>query len=205
MYTLAITGGFATGKSTAARLLLEYHGPAATLFDCDQSVHRWLTKAEIVETLADRFGPTILDAQAAIDRSALGKRIFANTADRDFLEALLHPLVLEEATKAWREAKQADEPVELYIFEVPLLYEVNFGVPHDLDVLIAASPLTQRDRLCEVRGIPENRVDALLNSQMSMSEKVERASCVIWNDGNEKDLAAQLTLLNQLTEARIKA
>ncbi len=205
MFTLAISGGIATGKSTAALMLLEFHGPAATLFDCDESVHRWLTKPEIVESIADRFGPTILDAQEAIDRSALGKRIFANTADREFLEAMLHPLVLEEGTSAWREAKEADEPVELFIFEVPLLYEVEFALPHDLDVLIAASPTTQRNRLREVRGIPDERIDALLNSQMSIADKVERASCVVWNDGNKKELAAQLTLLNQLTEARIKA
>jgi len=205
MFTLAITGGIATGKSTAIRLLLEFHGPAATVFDCDESVHRWLTKPEIVESIADRFGPTVLDAQEAIDRSALGKRVFANTADRDFVEALLHPLVLEEGMSAWREAKEATEPVELFIFEIPLLYEVEFALPHDLDVLIAASQTTQQDRLRKERGISDERIDTLLNSQLPMAEKVERASCVIWNDGKEKELAAQLTLLNQLTEARIKA
>lgn len=205
MFTLAITGGIATGKSTAASRLLSLYGPAATLFDCDDSVHRWLTKPEIVESIADRFGPTILDAEEAIDRGALGKRVFTNTADREFLETLLHPLVLEEGASVWREAKQADEPVELFIFEIPLLYEVEFAVPHDLDVLIAASPATQRDRLRELRGTADDRIDALLNSQMSIADKIERAACVVWNDGNENELAAQLTLLIQLTEARIKA
>jgi len=205
MFTLAITGGIATGKSTAVRILQESHGPAAAVFDCDEAVHRWLTKPEIVDTIADRFGPSVLNAQEAVDRGALGKRIFASTADREFVEGLLHPLVLEEGTSAWQEARQADEPVELFIFEVPLLYEVEFALPHDLDVMIAASPSTQRDRLRDLRGIPEARLDALLNSQMSIADKVERATCVVWNDGSEDELVAQLTLLNQLTEARIKA
>lgn len=205
MFTLAITGGVATGKSTAARMLVDYYGPTALRFDCDASVHRWLTKAEIVETIVNRFGETILDAQGAVDRGILGKRIFANLADRKFLESVLHPLVLEEGTRAWQEAKETEEPVELFVFEVPLLYEVDFALPHDLDVLIAASPMTQRERLRDLRGLSEDQIDALLDSQMAIAEKVKRARSVVWNDGSENELAAQMTLVNQLTKARTKA
>lgn len=202
MFTIAITGGVGTGKSTAVQMLADFFGPAAVCFNCDAAVHRWLTNPKIVETIAHRFGQAVLDPQGAIDRAALGKQVFASAPDRDFLESLLHPLVLEEGITRWREAQEAKEPAELFIFEVPLLYEVEFAVPRDLDVLIAASPETQQARLREHRGMSEDRAKAVLEAQMPMNEKVKRAGTVVWNDGSLSELAEQITFVTQIIEAR---
>ena len=118
------------------------------------------------------------------------------------LESLLHPLVLEEGISRWREVQESDESVECFVFEVPLLHEVEFPVPRDLDLLIAASPETQRLRLREARGMSEEQVEAVLEAQMPISEKVKRARCVAWNDGSLQELAAQMTLITQIIEAR---
>ena len=42
MKTLIVTGGIATGKSTAIRLLMEEGGPRLRLFDCDAEAGRLL-------------------------------------------------------------------------------------------------------------------------------------------------------------------
>ena len=175
----------------------------------DESVHRWLTNPEIVETIADRFGPAVLDEHGAVDRSALGQRVFSsseNSEDRDFLESLLHPRVRKEGIECRRQAaernRDTDEPVELFVFDVPLLYEVDFDAPHDLDVLIAASPETQHQRLRAYRNLSDERIAAVIRAQMPMEEKARRASCVIWNDGSIEELKEQMQLLIQTLETR---
>jgi dephospho-CoA kinase len=208
MFTLALTGGIGTGKSTATNLLMAHYGPAGIAFDSDASVHRWLTNPEIVESIADRFGRTVLDEQGAVDRSALGKRVFASSKDRGYLESLLHPRVQEEGIECRRKAvardRDTDEPVDLFVFDVPLLYEVDFDAPHDLDVLIAASPEIQRQRLRDYRGLSDERIDAVIEAQMPILEKVQRCRCAIWNDGGIEELNEQLNLLIQTIEERAR-
>ena len=211
MFTIALTGGIGTGKSTATGLLMEHYGPAGIVFDSDESVHRWLTNPEIVESIADRFGPAVLDEHGAVDRSALGRRVFSsseNSEDRVFLESLLHPRVRKEGIEFQRQAavrdRDTDEPVELFVFDVPLLYEVDFDAPHDLDVLIAASPETQHQRLRAYRNMSDERIAAVISAQMPMDEKARRARCVIWNDGTIEELKEQVQLFIQTLEARAR-
>ena len=100
--------------------------------------------------------------------------------------------------------RDTDEPVELFVFDVPLLYEVDFDAPHDLDVLIAASPETQHQRLRAYRNLSDERIAAVISAQMPMEEKVRRARCVIWNDGTIEELKEQVQLLIQTLEARAR-
>ncbi len=207
MFTLAITGGIGTGKSTVVKLLMDHYGPTSGFFDSDACVHRLLTKPEIVETIANKFGPAVLAEDGAVDRRILGQRVFSDSEDRGFLESLLHPLVREEGMEQRRSAEHAcesDEPAELFIFDVPLLYEVDFDVPRDLDVLIAASPEIQRQRLRDYRQLSDKRIDAILAVQIPIHEKARLAPCVIWNDGTMHELLEQVLLLNQMIEARAR-
>ena len=68
MKTLIVTGGIATGKSTAIRLLMEEGGPRLRLFDCDAEAGRLLDGGRLKESLSAAFGPASVDAAGRADR-----------------------------------------------------------------------------------------------------------------------------------------
>ena len=71
------------------------------------------------------------------------------------------------------------------LIEVPLLYEVEFPVSRDVDLVVAASPKTQNDRLTRLRGLDPDLARRILSSQLPIEEKIERGGLVVWNDGSE--------------------
>lgn len=71
MKTLIVTGGIATGKSTAIRLLMEKGGPRLRLFDCDAEAGRLLDGGRLRERLSSAFGPASVDEDGRADRNFL--------------------------------------------------------------------------------------------------------------------------------------
>lgn len=194
LITIALTGGVGTGKSTAVRLFMEVLGERAQYFDCDAAVHELLTKSPIIGTLSKVFGEDILSSDGQIDREILRDLVFDDTAQRRKLESILHPEVLESAREAHREASRKSPPPELFIHDVPLLYESDFPIERDFDLVIAASRETQSQRLQDHRGLSEPIIDKIIDSQMPLARKIERAGLVIWNDGTESELHEQAHL-----------
>src|SRR5688572_6814433 len=97
-----ITGGLGCGKSTVARLL-ERRG--FKRLDSDAIVRdQILTEPAAVNALQAHFGPGVIGAGGGVDRSVLAARVFADDAERQWLEALTHPKVFA----AWRVAFAAE-------------------------------------------------------------------------------------------------
>ena len=114
---------------------------------------------------------------------------------------MLHPQILNSANKALLQAASVDERPELFVLDVPLLYEVDFPIERDLDVVIAASKKTQSQRLSENRNLDQATIESLLNSQLPISDKIENADVVIWNDGSSSELEFQTNLLSEMLKA----
>ena len=202
MKTIAITGGIATGTSTLVRRLIELFGDKrATLFDCDAEAHNLLTKQEIIATVVEEFGSDVLNPDGGVNRATLRQIVFEDEARRLTLEGMLHPQILNSANKALLQAASVDERPELFVLDVPLLYEVDFPIERDLDVVIAASKKTQSQRLSEYRNLDQATIESLLNSQLPISDKIENADVVIWNDGSSSELEFQTNLLSEMLKA----
>jgi len=194
LITIALTGGVGTGKSTAVQLFMEILDGTAEFFDCDASVHDLLTKSPIIGSLTGVFGEGILSSDGQIDREILRDIVFDDTAQRRKLESILHPEVLESAREAHREASRKTPPPDLFIHDVPLLYESEFPIERNADLVIAASRDTQIQRLQEYRGLSEPIISKILASQMPLEQKMVRSDLVIWNDGTETELREQVGL-----------
>jgi dephospho-CoA kinase len=122
--------------------------------------------------------------------------VFIDPGLRSELEAILHPRVLVglESQRAEMDASGK----ELFLAEVPLHYEIGETITADLVIVVAASRAMQVRRLMERRGLEEPIIEQILRSQWPIEAKVEKADVVIWNDGDEAALEAQvLTLLRQ--------
>ena len=175
MIVVGLTGGIATGKSTTADLFRER---GIAVFDADRSVHHLLGVAgPAVAEICTVFGNEVLREDGSIDRTLLGQRVFRNEADRRKLEQILHPLV------AWdREAflaQQRQDDAQMVVLDVPLLFEAGTDDLCDLVVVTTVEADIQRERALARDGMTGDKLTGILNSQMPLSEKVDRADFVL--------------------------
>jgi dephospho-CoA kinase len=175
---VAITGGIGAGKSEALAAFAR-HG--AAVISSDEIVHRLLAEDEGVRAeLVERFGKAVLD-DGRVDRAAIAEIVFADAEALEWLEGLLHPLVVQEYM-GWRERlAEGDDPPQVTATEVPLLFEVGGQDRFDVVVVVTASPEVRAER-SEVDA--EEREPRLLPD----SVKVAQADFAYVNDGSLDEL-----------------
>ena len=165
---VAITGGIGAGKSEALRAFAR-HG--AAVISSDEIVHDLYEHDEEVRAaVQERFGTT--------DRGEIGRIVFADRAELDWLERLLHPRVRDRSERWFSE-----QSTPLAVAEIPLLYETG-GEERFEAVVVITAPLEVRESRALVP--PAARSDRLIPED----EKVRRADYVYVNDGSLEELDA---------------
>ena len=170
MFILGLTGSIAMGKSTTARLFAEEGVP---VYDADAAVHR-LYENEAAPAIEAAFPGTTRDGK--VDRAALGQRVAGDAAALRFLESIVHPLVGEVRDRFLADAQAAGAKV--VVLDIPLLFETGGESRVDAVAVASAPAEVQRARMLE-RGVPADRLDALLARQMPDAEKRRRADFVV--------------------------
>jgi dephospho-CoA kinase len=191
--TVAVTGPFASGKSTFVRLLGEM---GAETVSADEIVHDLLSAdAETVARVVERFGEDVR-GERGIDRRALGNRVFGDPQALQELEEILHPLVRRETDR-----RAAASEVGVFVAEIPLLFEGERGV-FEYTVAVTA-PEERRRTWAEERGVDEERRRAIERRQLSAEEKARRADLVVQNDGDLSKLRERAEeLLDRVLQER---
>ena len=191
MPVLGVTGGIATGKSSLTSLLLR-HFPAE-LFDADQTAHELLAGDDAIrQAIADAFGDVPCDAEGNPDRPKLRALVFDDESKRRQLERILHPAI--RARWIARAAQIAREG-GWFVVDIPLLFETQAEEHFDRIVVVACSPVTQRRRLAEQRGLSAGLAEKIITSQLDLATKINQAHHVIWNDSTLPCLERQAGLL----------
>lgn len=192
MLTVAITGGIATGKSTAALFLGEFL--ACEVFSADACVRELLTENQAVQQeIAEAFGEEVVDVNLKVDRDRLREIVFEDERHRRRLESILHPRV----RTAWQErAKALESHSDFFVTEIPLLFESGGDAFCDRIVTIGCAIETQLERLQKYRGMPSEIAHRIIEAQCPLEEKMRRSHYVVWNDSDEKEsLQAQSRLV----------
>jgi len=184
---VGLTGGIGSGKSTALAALDELG--AATL-SADAVVHELLGSDELRDAIAARLGQDVLDAEGAIDRSAVAARVFGQAEDRAWLEGLLWPRVGARIME-WRaevEAREVRPPAA--VVEVPLLFESGMDSVFDTTIAVVVAESRRAER-AGARG--HTAVAERVGRQLTQQEKADRAGLVVRNDGTREELKAELS------------
>lgn len=200
--TWIVTGGAASGKSEFCRLLLSL-SPSVALFSSDQVVHDLYQRISVVEEIM-RFlkQHDLANDDGSMNRERLREVVLFDPKARQKLEEYIHPMVVE-ARNNYLQKLENEGKTQLLIAEVPLFYETKSQFPTDLVVLVAVSPETQRHRLLHHRGLSTETVDRLLQAQWTLSQKLELADKVVWNEGDVAQLNLQaIQLFQSLVSAR---
>ena len=188
---IGLTGGIGTGKSTTMR---RWEAAGAVGIDADELAHQALapetpTWREVVKT----FGEGILNGDRTVNRRRLGEIVFADEGKRKALNGIIHPAVdrmLRERVKALEQNGEA----EVAVGSIPLLYEVGMEREFDCVVVVGCSEPTQIRRLAG-KGLSEDQARARIAAQWPLSQKMDRADFVIWNDGNLEALSEQAGMI----------
>lgn len=190
MTMIGLTGGIASGKSTAAQRLVE-HG--AVLIDADAVVRELQAPGgAAIAPMLEAFGPEILQADGSLDRPALGQHVFADPAARQRLNAIIHPLVRERSEQLVEQARAQRGPEAVIVRDIPLLVETGQAGQMDL-VLVIEAPRAQRiRRMVQDRGMSAEDAAARIDAQASDEQRRAVADDVLVNDGTREQLLAQV-------------
>jgi dephospho-CoA kinase len=200
MFLVGLTGGIASGKSTVSAMLERL---GAEVIDAD------LVAREVVEPgtqglaeIVSVFGEVILEADGSLSRAALAQLVFADSAQRVKLEAILHPLIKERTMQRIAQSKSS-----VVVYVVPLLVEANVDYPFDLVVSIEAGVETQTQRLIDTRNLSREDALARINAQATEAQRVQRAD--VWLDGSltlaELEIEVSKLWQSILRQASLKA
>ncbi|HEY4210547.1 MAG TPA: dephospho-CoA kinase [Steroidobacteraceae bacterium] len=189
VFRVGLTGGIASGKSTAAKF---FGALGVPIIDTDQVARDVVEPGQPpLERLVERFGRSILTEDGHLDRPALRNIVFSDPKARADLEALTHP-----AIGAAVEARSSTAGGPYQILVIPLLVEKNLGSQLDRVLVVDASEELQIRRLQARDGSTLDQAKAILNAQASRSARLKAAHEVITNEGDMSAVREQVAALH---------
>ena len=201
---VGITGGIACGKTTVSDLLAE---KGAIPINADEIGHQ-LLKADspVINVLTEAFGKDILEDTGDVSRKKLGAIVFNDKAARERLNSILHPLIIQRSRAQARRLVMED-PHCVVLLDAPLLIEAGAYDTVDLIVVVTASTKAQLQRtmdrsIAQGRPLTEREVQARIEAQMPLTEKVKYADVIIENEGTLAELHQQVDALWEKLQER---
>ncbi len=190
---VGLTGGIGSGKSAAAACFEQLGIP---VIDADMAAREVVAPgSEALQQIAAHFGTQLLHPNGELDRTALRQRVFSEPRERQWLEALLHPLIRERIVAGLAQAA-ARPGVPYVILSSPLLLETGQDTLVDRVLLIDVDTALQRERVLRRDGSPAATVDAMMAAQWSREQRRAGADDVILNEGSLADLQTAVRKLD---------
>jgi len=192
MYIIGMTGGIGSGKTEATKLFTELGVP---IVDVDIISHELTARGRVtLKEIAQAFGQDILNDDGDLNRTALRKKVFANSEARKSLEDILHPAIFNKALEALK--KNASAPYQ--ILAIPLLFESDRYLEIISRSLVIDSPIEmQITRASKRDGLLEADIQKIIDVQMSRTKRNSLADDLILNDGSIEELRQKIKQLHE--------
>lgn len=193
MKVIVVTGGIASGKSTAVGILQEIGGKGVELFDCDAAVETLQKTGRLSRDLVSAFGADALDASGIVNKDYLREIVQHDAEGRRKLNEIVHPKIAQMSLEAQSAARKRGD-VHTFLLDIPLYFEspVEFGADHVC--VVAVSEETQITRMASRDGFTRPVAEAMIASQMPTQQKIDRADTVFWNEGTPELLRQQVQM-----------
>lgn len=188
-WVLGLTGGIGSGKSAAADAFAQL---GIETIDADHAA-RWVVEPgrPALAKIVDRFGDTVLLDDGQLNRATLRERIFAEPEQRQWLEALLHPLIREEISQF---LDAAQSPYAILVS--PLLIESGqYKIVQRVLVVDVPSEL-QMERALQRDQVSEAQLRAIMQAQLTRDERLKHADDVLCNAADKSALQREVLRLH---------
>lgn len=184
MLVAGLTGGIGCGKSTASECFIALGVP---VIDADHVARQVVEPdSEALGKIASHFGDQLIQADGTLNRPALRRIVFDNERERNWLEALLHPLIRDRILDT---LEQLDQDGHSYaILASPLLLETDQHLLISRVIVVDVPESTQVERTMQRDGMEEAQVRQILAAQMDRNERLEHADFVLDNNGSPEQL-----------------
>lgn len=190
MLTIGLTGGIASGKTRVAGLFATL---GAAVVDTDVIAREVVAPGEPgLDQLRTLFGPSIITDSGELDRRGLRAIVFADTAKRQALESVLHPLIRGRTLEKLAEVR---EPYAIAV--IPLLIETNFREIVDRVLVVDCPVEIQLARLTRRDDLTDDEAHAMIAAQSDRASRLAAADDVIDNSGSIRATRAQVEGLHQ--------
>jgi len=190
-YTVALTGGIGSGKSTIA----EYFAASGVdIIDADVIAREVVEPGTpALQAIIARYGDAIVNEQGALHRSRLREIIFATPDEKRWLDALLHPLINARTQQL---KAQAVSPYVLWV--VPLLVENQLQRQADRVLVVDTDEETQLKRTLQRDNVSLDQAKRILAAQATRQQRLACADDIIDNSGAPENALPQVAQLHQL-------
>ena len=180
---LGIVGGIGSGKSHVSRMFASL---GCRAIDSDAAAHAVYAEPHVQSTLRGWYGDAIFHGDV-LDRRAVARRVFNDRAERERLEALIHPLVHAQR-RAEMEACRGDASVRAFVWDTPLLLEVGLDAECDGVVFVETPDDVRQRRVQQSRGWDAGELARREANQFSLDRKRARATWILPGDADDATL-----------------
>ena len=182
---IGLTGGIGCGKSTVLNI---FNSLGCLTIDTDAICHEiYKNNNKFKSTITSRWGMNILDKNNNILRKEIAKKVFSDKNELKWLNKLIHPLIFEEVEIKTNNASSINN---IIIYDVPLLFEVNWENLFSIIISIWSPFSIQKERL-KKRNWDLTEITNRINSQYSNSLKLEKSDFGIINSDSKELLIKQ--------------
>jgi len=188
---VGLTGGIGSGKSEVAR---RFQALGAAVVDADDVARQVVEPGTpALNRIAEHFGSRVFTPEGGLDRACLRGIIFTDPDEKQWLEALLHPIINQHIVQ---QLTAASSPYALLVS--PLLLETGQDKMVHRVLVVDVSEANQLARAGTRDRVEPSQIEAIMASQMSRTERLERADDVIRNEGDLSELDGQVAELHKL-------
>jgi dephospho-CoA kinase len=190
VFRVGLTGGIACGKTTVANL---FAALGVTIVDTDRLAREVVAPGSaLLPQIAAFFGAQVLQQDGSLDRAILRERVFANPAERQWLEALTHPAIRMLTDQ------RCDSATSPYVIvAIPLLVETQGAKRFDRVLVVDCEPEIQLARLQARDGASLEQASRMLAAQATREQRLAVADDVIQNNGDVAGLRDQVEKLHR--------
>lgn len=189
MLKIGLTGGIGCGKSTVCRCFAELGVP---IVDADLIARQLVEPGcPALQRIVDYFGIDMLNADGSLNRAKLRETVFATPAQKQQLDAIMHPLVYQRIAA---DVKALQAPY--CVIAVPLLLESKNPYAVDRVLVVDCAVAAQIERVTARDNLTEVQAQAIIASQMPREARLARADDIIDNSAGLERLAEQVKSLH---------
>ncbi|MFW1676768.1 dephospho-CoA kinase [Pontibacter sp. JAM-7] len=196
-FVVGLTGGIGSGKTAVSDHL---QALGISIVDADVVAREVVIPGSFgLQQITRHFGPSILDKTGELNRPALRQIIFADPAERTWLEKLLHPLIRQRIVQLL-----ANPTDSFNVLSSPLLLETDQHTLTDYIVVVDLPENLQLQRTMQRDENSEAQVRAIIAAQMPRHARCDKADFILDNSGDKTDLANEIQRLMSVLNQQLK-
>lgn len=183
MLRVGLTGSIGVGKSFVAGVLSEL---GCRVLDADEVAREVVAPGSAaLQDVVAAFGTDIVQNDGTLDRSRLGRLVFADARKRAMLNSILHPYIIAQQDQRFRDWEMKD-PDSIAIVDAALMIESGGYKRFDKVIVVHCRPEVQLQRVMTRNNLTREEAEKRILAQMSQEEKKKRADYLIdTSDGFE--------------------